>query len=608
MQFEEQVEALTGIAIDGSSDPTQTELSAFLQDGVKDVVNRMIEARPAELSKFTATTNSTSSITKTGKILSVVREHDSTSILRKCTAIDPGDRYEATDVDSLLYRSKTSPGFYELDGAIYTVPTAGSGNNGIVVTQVHYDTGLVYGDTVGSGIDNFPTEYEYLVALYAAIQSLQAAMGDMSGSFNADIGTALTATNTELDETQAVCDKIDADLVLAKAEIVLAKGEAAEIVTFTDGSSSTFQVACDAMKTELDKVDNVIVEASTEFDKVDNVIVEASTEYDEAKNLSAAYNSGAIATALDAIQANVDLANTIVDSPPVPPDVPTLSAQSVSITGTAPVYTKPTVQGGSDELTDVTAGTLGSAETDFDEWFHIAGQYLEDQEDAELASAQLQKIAAYISAFSQEMTSAMNVFNDANVEYQAILQKDIKDADLSDANEARKIQKYSTEIAEYQAELGEMNQRVQGYLNTAQGYSNEVQAYATAGQTFINTGNAYLAEANAIAGQGSAYISEAQAYISQAQGYAAEVGARSTFVGAKSQAVQGHISTAQSYVASAQGFASEVQSKINIANGYIAETTARLQSDVTKYQWFQEQSLRLKTQYDAAFISPGASE
>ena len=79
--FETQVEALTGISIDGSSSPTQTELSVFLQDGVKDVIHRMIEVKPGELARFTSTTNSTSSIAKVGTILSVVREHDSTTIL-----------------------------------------------------------------------------------------------------------------------------------------------------------------------------------------------------------------------------------------------------------------------------------------------------------------------------------------------------------------------------------------------------------------------------------------------------------------------------------------------------------------------------------------------
>ena len=177
--FETQVEALTGLSIDGSSNPTQTELSSFLVDAVIDVVNRMIEARPAELSKFTNTTNSTSYVDKIGKILSVAREHDSTTILRKCTVMDPGDRYDATDSESLNYRSKTSPGYYELNGLILCVPEAASGNNDIVVTQVHYDTGLINTDNYQAGaIAYFPTDYEYLVAIYAAIQSLGAIMGN----------------------------------------------------------------------------------------------------------------------------------------------------------------------------------------------------------------------------------------------------------------------------------------------------------------------------------------------------------------------------------------------------------------------------------------------
>ena len=192
--FETQVEALTGISIAGSSSQTLTELSSFLADGVKDVVNRMIEARPAELSKFTNTTNSTSYVDKIGKILSVAREHDSTTILRKCTSIDPGERYDATDSDSLNYRSKTNPGFYELDGAIYTVPAAGSGNNDIIVTQVHYDTGLLYVDTYGasnSSIVSFPSDNEHLVALYAAIKSLGAKMGAIRNSLSSFSITAV---------------------------------------------------------------------------------------------------------------------------------------------------------------------------------------------------------------------------------------------------------------------------------------------------------------------------------------------------------------------------------------------------------------------------------
>ena len=189
--FEAQVEALTGIAIDGSSDPTLTELSVFLQDGVKDVIHRMIEARPEELARFCSTTDSGSNafVAKVGKILSVTREHDSTSILRKCSQIDPGDRYDATDVDSLNYRSKTNPGFYELNGKIHTVPVAAeSGDNNVVVTQLFYDTGVAYGDEVP---DNFPESYAYLVAIYAAMKSLSAKMGAIRNSLSSFSITAV---------------------------------------------------------------------------------------------------------------------------------------------------------------------------------------------------------------------------------------------------------------------------------------------------------------------------------------------------------------------------------------------------------------------------------
>ena len=182
--FEDKVIALTSIAIDGTSTPTNTELSSLLVDGVIDVVNKITVLKPEELSKFTKTTHHTGSGTKKGKILSVLREHNSTDILRVCTPINPALRYEATDVDSLHYRSKFNPGYYELDGSIHCVPGAqGSNNNDIVVTQVNYDAGLLLSDTYGVGdIENFPVDYEYLVVLHASAMSCMAAASGIHAS------------------------------------------------------------------------------------------------------------------------------------------------------------------------------------------------------------------------------------------------------------------------------------------------------------------------------------------------------------------------------------------------------------------------------------------
>ena len=49
--FEAQVEGLTSLSIDGSSAPTQTELTQFLSDGAVEVINSM----PPALKQFCAT-------------------------------------------------------------------------------------------------------------------------------------------------------------------------------------------------------------------------------------------------------------------------------------------------------------------------------------------------------------------------------------------------------------------------------------------------------------------------------------------------------------------------------------------------------------------------
>tara|TARA_R110002020_G_scaffold188842_12_gene387627 strand:+ start:1283 stop:1960 length:678 start_codon:yes stop_codon:yes gene_type:complete len=180
MTFLNQVQGLTGLTISASdTSPTRDELSQFLRDGLIDVINRMIQVKPEETPKFTTTTEdaNNSGVTVQGKIISVVREHDSTSTLRSCTPISPQDRYEATDTDSLKYRSKYNPGYFALDGKIYTRPISAGSNNSSLVTQVSYDTGLTHDDSE-SGVENFPDEYAYLIALYAGIKSLEAKMAE----------------------------------------------------------------------------------------------------------------------------------------------------------------------------------------------------------------------------------------------------------------------------------------------------------------------------------------------------------------------------------------------------------------------------------------------
>ena len=193
--FHVQIEGLTSLALDGSSSPSEDELTQYLRDGVKEVASRIIVIRPQDTFRFCDTTNDTNNINQTGTIVSVAREHDSTSILRPCEQIDAGLRTEATDVDSLHYRSKYNPGYYILNGTIYTVPAAGSSNNDIVVTQVRYDTSVAHGS---SSISYFPDEYEYLVVLYAACKTLLHAMGDVISNVSDYVAPVISDSGTDL--------------------------------------------------------------------------------------------------------------------------------------------------------------------------------------------------------------------------------------------------------------------------------------------------------------------------------------------------------------------------------------------------------------------------
>ena len=75
--FEAQVEALTSLSIDGSSTPTQNELSQFLKDGVIDVTNKWLSIRPEDVEHFqrsTSTSDSQGVSVGGARIISVIRE------------------------------------------------------------------------------------------------------------------------------------------------------------------------------------------------------------------------------------------------------------------------------------------------------------------------------------------------------------------------------------------------------------------------------------------------------------------------------------------------------------------------------------------------------
>jgi len=152
------------------------------------------------------------------------------------------------------------------------------------------------------------------------------------------------------------------------------------------------------------------------------------------------------------------------------PSAPSLSSNQVAALGTAPVYTAPTIGGATEELTGaITDGTIGT-DADFQDvsdWWEVLGHMIEDEEDNELASAQIQKISTYLNAYAQAMQNKINIFNDANVEYQAELQRAIENARLSSQDDAQALQKYQGQLQSYSNDLNNKNQIFSSALQRA---------------------------------------------------------------------------------------------------------------------------------------------
>ena len=554
--FEEQVEGLTSLTITGSSAPTQNELSQFLSDGAMEVINAM----PSNLKRFCATEDTFTSTAvgseaetlDSAQVLSVTR-NDGT-IEQPCRLISSTLRGRASDSDDMNAATTTDPVYYIYNGKLNALPASGS----CKYLEVN-NPSVAYGD---SAIGNFPDEYEYLVPLYASIKSLQNVLG--SRSTNSSVTTAFSAMKAELDETQAVCDSVNADLVLAKAEIVIAKAEAAEIAVLTDSASgsSAFNVAVGAIKTELDKVDDIIDLANDEFDEVstqvsgskDSPITDAFTEFEKISPLLVAGEADTesdVNAALVLLKAAVDQAAVAagkfltVDSDSVFGDESTFLTNDSQLTR---------VKAALDDAEDLINGDEPSATTD--------AYGAQANEDIELAA------------------SAVNIAQSEIRRAQAHLSEWTAIGDMR--------------VKEVNAALSEAN----GYATEIQSRLQQAQSKREEAQSRIASGNAYLQEADSIIKAGNAYLQEAQGRIAQAQGYATEVNARDNFASAKTKAVQSYINTAQSYVATAQGFSNQVQAKIAIAQGYGSEIQSRMQVDREQYSFYEKQQVKLQTDYD----------
>ena len=142
--FKAQVEGLTSLSIDGSIAPTQTELTQFLTDGAKEVINSLppgLLPLCAAQATFTSTAAGSESETlNTGNILNVLRNDG--DIDQPCRQISADDKGRVSDPKDMSYAKISDPVYYVENNKINVLPDGGS----CKYSEVQYPA-VAYGDS-----------------------------------------------------------------------------------------------------------------------------------------------------------------------------------------------------------------------------------------------------------------------------------------------------------------------------------------------------------------------------------------------------------------------------------------------------------------------------
>jgi len=184
--FEAQVEGLTSLTITSSSAPTQTELSDFLSDGAAEIINAMpqrLKYLCATEDTFTSTAfGSESEVPTSGQILSVTR------VSEPCRQIPAELAGRASDSSAFASShmetaTATDPVWYVYNGKVNALPASAL----CKYLEVNRPSVAYTHSSMATSLASFPLEYEYLVVTYAAIKSLQNAMGNKTSSLPTDV-------------------------------------------------------------------------------------------------------------------------------------------------------------------------------------------------------------------------------------------------------------------------------------------------------------------------------------------------------------------------------------------------------------------------------------
>jgi len=565
--FKTQIEDMIGSVGD------DTFLSDALTDGAKELINLLPVNKLWTVS---------SDLTDSGSGIAVANSrvlyaHKSGYPAR---LVSPAMQGLLKDSASIHLATTKSPAYYLENGKAYVIDAASP--TGGTVVAVSYPT-VASSD---SSIASFPDDFEYVVKLYAAIQGRIRQLSDKLSELPSDpIGMVVPIspsaptldTSISNDVSNFVYSSQASDL---PSDLTMPTLDTAPTITDLSISDSTSVSVPSAPSIT---ASNVSVSSMT-ADAIGTLGTAPSY-------VTPSFTAPTFPTITD-LDLSTNNANITAPTSLAAPSF--TDAQSSQAGSNLPSYTSPTMV--LDEIPD--AGSISTAgdQIDVSKWFDIAGDYIQTEEDEELAAAHLQKMAMYFQQYKLALDEKIASWNDSVEEYRGRLQEALANEQLqlsSDNQEyAAKLQRHATELNEYQAQVNAeyqewvQNEVVNKIDKWKVEYANAIQKYIAD----INNNTQAFNAANA------AYQANLQKLIvnsQQAQAAAAQNAQLTTDASAK-DAANTLSADIQDYTLQLQRLSADVaRHQVEVNKEVQVYVTNEIQKEIALWQMDQQQQLEL---------------
>jgi len=529
--FTDQVKAITSLT-------DATNFGTYLTDGLKDVVNRVIQLRPEKAGLFAVSTtleDGNGADLGGGSVLNVVRENGTAGTdylkLTEVTSSNTNDNFTYTahglsDGDTVRLSGFTgSTGVNGITGKVENKT-----NDTFEVANVVVDVDGTDGIVERLSVDNWVTaqrispEERFLsndsTSLYYR-SKYHPAFWELDGK------TYIHPTPGSSGDRASIHH--------IKYSTVAGSEDTGEIVGFPDSFEHlmVLYAGSQALLEYLgDLEDSLPAALALPATPISPVLSDSSISFTETTTYTAPVIS-------------LPTFPSLTWNMPTAPVTPALADASIDALGTAPIYTAPVI---SPDFAEIQT------------WI--------DDDDPELAQSAQGKVTLEINKYQADIQSALNDFNELNTEYQADMQVKTQEAQLLSKDDDQKIQKYGAELQEYTASITKLVQENQSKVAEWQTESSViVQKYGAELTNSVNEFNKTQVE----------YQGELQKAIQEAQLISAD----------DAQKIQKYGGEVQDYSANVQAV--------------VAEFNSAVQKEGTKYQWAHGRYVALRQQYNDAF-------